>query len=127
MKFDHVHHLSPVDRELFRGIFGMLSIIHEDQMTISAEVQAALDLARQSVTLSASVDAGMKALTAQVATLQATIDAGGLSPDNKSALSEIASDMQTTINTLQGDIPANVTPPATAPVGPAAPGTSTSS
>lgn len=132
MKFDHVHHLSPVDRELFRGIFGMLSIIHEDQMTVSAEVKAALDLVRQNTSMVTSVDAGMKALSLQVSQLQDQIanQSPSLSADDKLALAEMATDLQGSISTLQGDIPANTTTvssPVTAPAQPAAPGTSTSS
>lgn len=84
---------------------------------ISQQVQAVLDRAKQNQSLTQSVDLGMQALSQQVATLQATIAAlpvgNALSDDDKAALTEAASDLDTSIATLQKDIPANT---------PAAPG-----
>ena len=87
---------------------------------ISAEVQNLLDKARQSETLTGSVDAGMKALLAQVADLNAKIAAipvsqpaatppvMGLSDEDKAALLEASSSLDHSIATLQTDIPTNV-------------------
>lgn len=78
---------------------------------ISKEVQAILDRAKQNSSLVASVDLGMQGLSMQVADLQAKINqlpAGNvLSDDDKAALSEAASNLDTSIATLQKDIPAN--------------------
>ena len=81
-------------------------------MAVSAEVQGLLDLAKQENTLVASIDAGMKALQAQVAALQAQIANGvpSLSADDKAALAETATDIQNSITTLTADIPSNTTP-----------------
>lgn len=80
-------------------------------MTVSTEIQAVLDRAKQNTSLVASVDLGMKGLSMQVADLQAKINAlpagNVLSDDDKAALSEAASNLDTAIVTLQKDIPAN--------------------
>lgn len=78
-------------------------------MTVSTEVQNLLDLARQNSSMVVSVDAGMKALSAQVAALLVQIanQTPSLSDDDKAALTEAAGDLQTSITTLQSDIPAN--------------------
>jgi hypothetical protein len=77
-------------------------------MAISAEVQAILDQARSLTSVVASVDAGMKALTAQVQQLQADIKSTpSLSADDKTALLEATDDLTASIATLNADIPAN--------------------
>ncbi len=128
MRFDiHIHHhMDPEQRAL-------LLDIREGLIMISAEVQAMLDKARESATLVASVDAGMSALRMQLDEQGKKIDAlqvaaaatpttpavSGISAEDKAALLEGASILDTTISTLQRDIPTNVTAvvaPAPAPV-----------
>lgn len=84
-------------------------------MALSAEVQALLDQARSLTSVVASVDAGMKALTAQVQQLQADIKSTpSLSDEDKAALVEATNDLTNSIATLTADIPANTSATAQA-------------
>ena len=91
-------------------------------MTVSAQIQSALDGIRQTQSLVKSVEDGLavqKQMLAdqakQIADLQAQIAAGGqLSADDLAALAETNADIAAVNTSLQSDIPAN-TPPATAP------------
>lgn len=123
----HHHHHAP-GSEHGADILAKLAALGEQLMTISDEVQAVLDLARQNDTLVGSIDQAMKALGIQVTDLQNQLNAlsanAPLSPDDKAALLEAASDLQTSIKTLQADIPTNVSAvqpaPTAAPSVPAA-------
>lgn len=103
------------ERDLLIDIVGqnafIIQYLRELHTMISAEVKAILDRAKQNSSLVQSVDLGMKGLSKQVADLQAQISAlpagNVLSDDDKAALSEAASDLDTAITTLQSDIPAN--------------------
>lgn len=78
-------------------------------MAISPEVQAALAGVRALNTFVPSVDAGIKALQAQITALQNQIanQSPSLSDDDKAALLEMTNDTQGMLTTLQTDIPAN--------------------
>ena len=87
----------------------------ESLMTVSPEVQAALDAVRQTQSLVQSVHAGIQVnnklildLQAQIAALQAgTV----LSADDKAALVETAADLAAVNTQLASDIPAGTTTP----------------
>lgn len=106
----HHHHHEPEG-----PIRTLLLTIQRELHMISAEVQAILDRAKQNSSLVQSVDLGMKALGQQVSDLKAQIAAmpvgNVLSDEDKAALTEAASNLDTSISTLKDDIPAN-TPPA---------------
>lgn len=108
MKLD-IHHYHHHD-ESGPVVAGLFVILMELKM-ISQEVQAILDRAKRNTSLVQSVDLGMKALSVQVTDLQAKINAlpvgNKLSDEDKAALSEAASSLDTAITTLQADIPAN--------------------
>ncbi len=86
-------------------------------MTVSAQVQTALDGIRQTKSLVKSVEDGLavqKQMLAdqakQIADLQAQIAAGGtLSADDLAALAETNTDISDVNTSLQSDIPANTT------------------
>lgn len=110
----NVHNLDPLSLMPFINIthhhhYEQNPHLEKLLMTVSTEVQNLLDLARQNSSMVVSVDAGMKALSAQVAALLAQIanQTPSLSDDDKAALTEAAGDLQTSITTLQSDIPAN--------------------
>ncbi len=92
-------------------------------MTVSSEVQTALDGIRQTQSLVKSVEAGLAVQTQmiadqgkQIADLQAQIEAGGaLSADDLAALAETNKDIADVNTSLQADIPANTVTPAAAP------------
>lgn len=96
-------------------------------MTVSAQVQTALDGIRQTQSLVKSVGDGLALQSKmiedqgkQIADLQAQIAAGAqLSADDLAALSETNADIADVNTSLQSDIPANVTP-APSPSAPAA-------
>src|SRR5882672_1765841 len=89
-------------------------------MSVSAQVQQALDGIRQTITLEKSVADGLAVLKqmitdqgTQIAALQAQIAAGGtLSAEDLAALAETNADIAAVNTSLTADIPAN-TPPAT--------------
>lgn len=97
--------------ELDRRAAGQLANIARKIDMISAEVQKILDQAKQNTSLVKSVDLGLKGLQAQVAEMQARIDAlpsgNVLSDDDKAALAEASNELASSITTLQSDIPAN--------------------
>jgi hypothetical protein len=97
------------ERDRWHALFSMLVAMEERLMTVSAEVQAVLDDARQNKSLVQSIDLGMKALQQQVTDLQNQINnqSPSLSDDDKAALAEAADDLSSSISTLQADIPAN--------------------
>lgn len=108
MRFDihfHIHIPEPGLEVLFAQNQRNISMI-------SAEVQKILNQARESSSLVQSVHLGMQGLGKQVADLQAKIDSlpvgNVLGDDDKAALQEAASQLDSTINTLRSDIPANV-------------------
>jgi len=122
MKFEvdvsdiHIHvHVKP-DHEviaLLNDVFTRLDLMESNIMTVSPEVQAALDAVRQTQTLVQAVDAGIKVNNALIVDLQAQIaalQAGTvLSADDKAALVETAADLAAVNTQLASDIPANVT------------------
>jgi len=83
-------------------------------MTVSQEVQDALDLVRTTKSLVQSVDAGIKVNNTLIVDLQAQIaalQAGQvLSADDKAALAETAQDLKDVNTQLASDIPAGTTP-----------------
>lgn len=111
MNIHVIYHAAPEDRERFRQIAFDLTHLREHIMTVSTQVQAVLTLAQQNSSLVTSVDLGMKALSQQVSDLQAQIAAivpgNVLGPDDIAALGTAATDLQSSISTLQTDIPAN--------------------
>lgn len=78
---------------------------------ISTEVQALLAKAKETTSLVASVDTGLKALQKQNADLQAQVAAlpvgQSLSQEDKDGLAEATSNLDTSIAMLRQDIPAN--------------------
>lgn len=88
-------------------------------MAISSEVQTALDKIRQTQSLVASVDAGLKLQSQQIADLKAQIaalpTATPLSDEDKAALVEAGNDLDAINAKLQADIPANATVTPAAP------------
>lgn len=114
----HIHvHIKP-DLEVrarLDDIFDQLGLVTESIMSVSPEVQAALDAVRQTQTLVASVDAGIKVNNTLIVDLQAQIaalQAGGvLSADDKAALTETVADLAAVNTQLATDIPAGVTGP----------------
>ena len=122
----HIHEFSLDDRELVVRAINLLASIYEVTMTVSAQVQTVLDLARSNSTLVTSVDAGMKALMLLVTDLKNQIanQTPSLSDDDKAALVSTATEIQNSISILSADIPsgtpqAGSAPPAV-PVPPAA-------
>ncbi len=113
----------PSLRDIVIEIRGLVQAQGKILMAVSSEVQSALDKVTETVSLEKSVVAGLAAqatqitaLNATIAQLQATIDAGGtLSADDIAALATVGQDLDTVNTALQTSIPANVTPPATAP------------
>jgi hypothetical protein len=117
----HVHlHIKPDPevRARLDDILGQLGLVIENTesiMTVSPEVQAALDAVRQTQSLVQSVHAGIQVnntlildLQAQIAALQAgTV----LSADDKAALVETAADLAAVNTQLASDIPAGTTQP----------------
>lgn len=99
----------------------------ENTMALSPEVQAQADAVKALTGVVASVDAGIKAMQAQIATLQGQINsAPSLSAEDKAALLQSVADTNALATQLQADIPANTAAAAPPPSG-AAPGTSTAS
>lgn len=101
--------------DLLVDIYGqntfIITFLKESNMALSKEVQAILDRAKQNTSLVQSVDLGMQGLSKQVADLQAQISGmqpgNVLSDEDKAALAEAASNLDTSIAMLQSDIPAN--------------------
>lgn len=101
--------------DLLVDIYGqnrfIINFLTEYTMALSKEVQAILERAKQNTSLVQSVDLGMKGLSKQVGELQATISGmqpgNVLSDEDKAALAEAASNLDTSIAMLQSDIPAN--------------------
>lgn len=90
-------------------------------VALSKEVQDQVDKTRELTGVVASVDQGVKALTAQVTELKAAVaSAASLSAEDKAALTQGVTDTQGLIDTLKADIPAN-TPAESAPTEPAPP------
>lgn len=98
---------------------------------ISQEVQNLMDQAEKNVSITQSLDAGFKALTLQIATLQNQVAAltadGVLTAAEKQQIVNTTSDLAASFSTLQADIPANTSaappadpnaPPATDPNAP---------
>lgn len=89
-------------------------------MSVSAQVQQALDGIRQTQSLVKSVEDGQAVMKqmiadqgAQIAALQAQVAAGNqLSADDLAALAETNADIAAVNTSLTADVPAN-TPPAT--------------
>jgi len=87
-------------------------------MTVSAQVQSALDAIRQTQSLVKSVEDGLAVQNGmladqakQIADLQAQIAAGGqLGADDIAALAETNADIAAVNTSLQNDIPANTSP-----------------
>lgn len=120
IRYEHQHYYHPDERtaEHNRWVAGMLSTILEKLesiMTVSAEVQTALDAVRQTKSLVQSVDAGIKVNNTLITDLKAQIAAlpAGqvLSEDDKAALAETASTLADVNTQLASDIPAGVTQP----------------
>jgi hypothetical protein len=116
----HHNHETPWDSAppwaLEIGLMASLIIQNlEIIMTVSAEVQTALDAVRQTKSLVQSVDAGIKVNNTLITDLQAQIaalQAGQvLSADDKAALAETASTLADVNTQLASDIPAGVTQP----------------
>ncbi len=90
-------------------------------MSVSAQVQQALDGIRQTIELEKAVAAGqvvMKQMIAdqgtQIAALQAQIAVGGtIGADDLAALAETNADIAQVNTSLTQDVPANTTPPPT--------------
>lgn len=95
-------------------IVGLVLGNTENIMAVSQEVQDALDLVRQTKSLVASVDAGIKVNNTLITDLQAQIaalQAGQvLSADDKAALAETAQDLKDVNAQLATDIPAGTQP-----------------
>ena len=129
----HIHEFSADDRELVVRAINMLATIYEVTMTVSAQVQQVLDLAKSNTTVVASVDAGMKALMLQVTDLknQIATQTPSLSDDDKAALTSTATELQNSISTLSADIPTgtpqapSAPPPVQVPPDTTVPGTGT--
>lgn len=98
-------------------------------MAISSEVQTALDKIRQTQSLVASVDAGLKLQSEQIAGLKAQIaalpTATPLSDEDKTALVEAGNDLDAINAKLQADIPANAAVTGSGSAGVQLPGTVT--
>lgn len=94
-----------------------MGALREKVAMISKEVQDVLDRAKQSTSLVQSVHLGMQGLQQQVSDMKAKIDSlpvgNVLGDDDKAALQEAANNLDTTINTLKSDIPANTSSGAT--------------
>lgn len=98
-------------------------------MTVSAQVQTALDGIRQTQSLVKAVGDGLALQSkmiadqsAQIADLQAQIAAGAtLGADDLAALAETNADIADVNTSLQSDIPANVPAPPSSPPPSAAP------
>lgn len=110
------HRMGREMRERFRHLNYSLAHIREDAMTISAQVQAALDGIRKTQSLMASFKASSALQSQQIATLtdkvtelQAKLDAGGtIGPDDVSALAEITSDIDQVNTDILSAVPANI-------------------
>lgn len=107
---------------------------------LTQEVQDLMAQAEKNVSITASLDAGFKSLTLQIATLQAQVTAlqgnGVITEAEKQQIVNTTNDLAASFSTLAQDIPANTpaAPPATdptpapvdpAPVDPNAPTTGT--
>ena len=85
-------------------------------MAISAEVQKVLDDIAANKSVAASTAAGVQLLLTQIADLKTQIgNATGLSAEDKAALTQGATDLESTTTALGTVIPAN-TQPAPAPI-----------
>lgn len=97
--------------EIGRRSSRLLGSIQREVLMISSEIQKLLDRAKQNSSLVNSVDLGLRALQGQVADLQTKVAAipvnQSLSQEDKDALAEATSNLDTSIAMLQKDIPAN--------------------
>jgi|ERR1700694_314460 len=120
---EHWHHL-----------FRTLASLKDDNMAVSAQVQANLDAIRQTQSLVKAVSDGLAlqatqlaAQSAQITALQGQIAAGGtLDADDLAALAETNADLTSVNSALTSAIPANTppaAPPSAPPATPAASGT----
>lgn len=112
----HHHHASAEDRERLRRLSESVAVIRETlAMTITPQIQDALDRVRNLQSVAHASAEGLKLLSSQVgsltdkvAELQAKLDAGGtIGSDDLAAVAEIASDTDLTVAELQSAIPAN--------------------
>jgi len=118
----HVYHHVKLDPEVMarlNDVFSRLDLMEKRIMTVSAQVQAALDGIRQTKTLVKSVQDGLALNTkmladqaAQIAALQAQLAAGAtIGADDLAALAETNQDIVDVNTALQTAIPANVPTP----------------
>lgn len=99
------------ERGHFNVLMSMLAMQQGTMSMITPEVQALMDQAKAATQIGPALDAGFKALTAQVATLQQTVASStSMTDEEKAAVNQITSDLTNSVNTLKTDIPANVTP-----------------
>jgi hypothetical protein len=110
--------LSAEDYGLLLGIYEQQLGTRDDIMALSKQVQDLLDRSKQESDMIKSMATSMKALLQQSADMQAKLDRVPVAPEpamsqeDKDALTEIASDMDTAILTAQQVIPQNLSPAA---------------
>ena len=108
---DPLEGASPAEIELYFMLTHIIKRMEQIAMAISAEIQDVLDKIKANTSLVQSVDAALKAEAAQITDLQnqiAALQAGApLSPDDKAALLQGATDLAATNAALQADVPAN--------------------
>lgn len=116
MKFHVFHHLGHGASSLFAQLDRIEAKL-EKIMALSPEVAAAAANVKTLTGIVPSIDAGMKALSQQVADLKNQIAnaSPSLSDEDKTALLGMTTDTQNLITTLQADIPANTAPAGTSP------------
>lgn len=106
--------------EHWQRLFHELAQIKELLMSVSPQVQAALDGITQTISLEQSVVAGLALQATQISTLDAKISdlqaqlaaGGGLSSDDLTALASLSTSISTVNTALQSAIPANAAPAA---------------
>jgi hypothetical protein len=105
----HVHH-HPELCELLRDAISLLTENQRGLDMLSREVQDLMTQAKQFTELAPALDAGFKALTLQVSTLQGQIDRltadGVISAAEKQQLVDTTGSLAAAFSTLQADIPA---------------------
>lgn len=124
---NHVHH-HPELCELLRDVISLLTENQRGYDMLSREVQDLMAQAKKLADIAPALDAGFKALTLQIATLQGQIDRlnadGVITAAEKQQLVDTTGELAAAFSTLQTDIPAN-TPVEPAPIDTSAPNAST--
>ncbi len=107
---NHVHH-HPELCELLRDVISLLTENQRGYDMLSREIQDLMDQAKKFTDIAPALDAGFKALTLQVATLQGQVDRlsadGVLTAAEKQQLVTTTSELAAAFSTLAADIPAN--------------------